>query len=127
MTSARKRQRETAAREARLLEEIERLDGAWRGEPAAAEIGEERLATFRVALAELVDELVGSLAPSDRDAIATRLDAGDATLRLACNIAPAFTLALYLAIADQEPPRFVTIATHGIVPPAPSPAPEPVH
>ncbi len=119
MTSSAKRARERAQHEARVLEEIERLDAEAAGVPretSTTALAADQLAEFRLALAALVDELVGALEPPDRDAIATRLDAGDATLRLACDVAPRFRVALYLAIADPDP-RYVTIASY----PAPSP------
>lgn len=119
MTSQAKRTRERAQREARLLEEIDRLDAEAGGvlrSTSASGVAEGRLVDFRTALDALVDELVGALAPGDRDSIATAIDTG-ATLRLACDVAPRFTAVLYLGIGQGEHRRFVTIARHGTVAP----------
>ena len=63
---------------------------------------------FTAAAAAYVDALVDELPEAERDAIASEIDAG-ATLRLATNVAPSLSIALYLVKAT-DPPTCVVVA-----------------
>lgn len=83
-----------------------------------------RVAAFRAEASGLVDELLAALKPADRDALELRLTAGDSVLRLAINLVPEFSVALYVAIHDTDPPRTVLIASYPEPPQGASSAPD---